>query len=223
MAPLLLSMILVGCNGFGLGWGLKDADSASPSGDSAPSRDSDADSDADSDTDTDSDADGDSDTDTDADTDWNPEVDCAGTYDTRPPKGPDCLTSTLKCGDEVLATTEGGLRTYDEDFYGTTAYCFVPYTDYGGPERVYELEVSAGDTATVYLWAPCGDMSLAMVRWSEDNECPAEETILSECEGFAADDNGSASVWADKDIRYLVIVDSSKDIAAPFALKVECQ
>ena len=64
---------------------------------------------------------------------------------------------------------------------------------------------------------------LALLRWSENSECPVEETILSECEGFAADSSGDASVWADKDIRYLVIVDGSKDVAAPFALKVDCQ
>lgn len=228
MTPMVLAMILAGCVGFGLGFESKDKDSAPVGTDSGPEvegdadTDADSDSDADADADSDADADADSDTDSDADTDWEPEVDCSGSYDTSLPGGPDCVTSALRCGDELTATTKGGLRLYDEDFYNE-AYCFVPYQDYGGPERVYELEVDAGVSATVSLWSPCKDLSLSLIRWSDDNECPSADTILSECEGKEADDAVSASVWADKDLRFLVAVDGAAGVEVPFALKVECE
>lgn len=223
MAAWVLATILLGCNSFGLDWGPK-LDDTDPAGqDSGAPDDSEGDADTDADGDTDSDADGDSDTDSDADTDWEPELDCAGSFDTSLPGGPDCVTGALRCGDELSATTEGGLRLFDEDFYDN-AYCFVTYSDYGGPERVWELELDEGVRATVHLSAPCKDLGLSLIRWSEDNECPSADTILSECEGFDADDSGSASVWADRDMRFLVAVDGpAASGGVPFSLKVECE
>ena len=152
------------------------------------------------------------------------DFDCDGAYDDSLPEGPDCLSGVLQCGDVVEGTTRGGSSQLTRDFY-ESAYCFVPYNAYDGPERVYELELEANTTATVTLEAPCGDLGFGAARWSDTETCPAEEGhAILDCNGQPSDtvgDTKDAEFWAEDDTRFIISVDG--DEPAAFRLTVECR
>lgn len=152
------------------------------------------------------------------------DLDCDASYDDSAPAGPDCLTGTLSCGDVVEGHTRGGSSVLDESFY-ETAFCFVPYTSYTGPERVYAIDLDAGLTATVILEAPCGDLGFGAARWSDEDTCPSgEDHAIIDCNGKPADTTSNtkeASFWAEIDTRFVVSVDGAEPAA--FRLSVECE
>jgi len=151
------------------------------------------------------------------DTDPVPTVDCDADLDDSSPV--ECLSGSLHCGDVVHATTAGGDRGYSDRFY-ESAYCFVPYNSYAGPERIYELQVSPGQQAEVVLLSPCEDMALAVARWEDQDSCPPEENHqILECEGKEASSGGRVRVYSPSGARYLVIVDGP---ASNFELRVTC-
>ena len=225
MVGLMLTAILAGCGLFEFNVKDKDSGAADDSvpGQSetdAPEGDADADGDADSDSDGDGDSDSDADSDADGDTDWDPGLDCDATYSTAAPGAGDCLTGALKCGDVITATTQGGSDVYDGDFY-SAAKCFVPFSSYDGPERVYEVELPADVVATISLSAPCSDHAIAFARWEDDSRCPTQDHTITSCEGKEDASGAELTMWSDRDSRYLLIVDGAS--ASPFAVKIECQ
>jgi len=151
------------------------------------------------------------------------DLNCEGSYDDSAPAGPDCLTGVVSCGDVVEGHTRGGSTILDRTFY-ESAYCFVPFTSYDGPERVYELALDADTNATVTLEAPCGDLGLAAARWTPEDECPSgEDHAILDCNGAAADsvsDTKTATFWAENATRFVVAVDGAEP--APFRLTIEC-
>ena len=151
------------------------------------------------------------------------DLDCDGTFDDSAPGGPDCLTGVVTCGETIEGHTRGGSSAMGQDLY-ESAFCFVPFTDYSGPERVYELQLPADTTAYVTLEAPCGDLGFAMMRWSDEETCPTgEDHSILDCNGQPADTTGNtkdAQVWAEKDTRFVISVDGAEPAA--FRLNVEC-
>jgi hypothetical protein len=206
-------MLLLSCNFVEV----TDGDDSSGGGGDA---DADADSDSDSDSDSDADADGDADTDADSDAD-NKEFCARSLDDSAPASG--CVSDTLACGDEVEATTSGGSSAFTSDEY-EHFYCYVPYDLYEGPERVYLFALPAGTDATLSLKAPCDDVDLAVVKWSDDDTCPVYEDDLSVCEGSNTEGGDSAEVggW-DDDTWWLVIVDPPAEEGTNFRLSVSCE
>ncbi|MCB9759571.1 MAG: hypothetical protein H6739_06995 [Alphaproteobacteria bacterium] len=173
------------------------------------------------DTDTDADADTDTDTDSDADTDLG--VDCDASYSTAPPAGPDCVTSTISCGDTVYGTTEGGSTIMDEDLYGD-AFCFIPYDDYQSSERVYALTVPQNTSVTLTVDTPCAPMSYAMMRWDDASFCPhGTQYSIAECEGDEAGGGGVEHIDVFNAARYLISIDAPEGTTGPFGLRVECE
>ncbi|MEY3213367.1 MAG: hypothetical protein RIT28_3848 [Pseudomonadota bacterium] len=223
MVGLMLTAILAGCGLFE--FNVKDKDSGAAD-DSVPGQsetdapEGDADADGDADSDADGDGDSDSDSDADGDTDWDPGLDCDASYSTAAPGAGDCLTGALKCGDVITATTQGGSDVYDGDFY-SAAKCFVPFTSYDGPERVYEVDLPADVVATISLSAPCSDHGIAFARWEDDSRCPNEDHTITSCEGKEDSSGAELTMWSDRESRYLLIVDGAS--ASPFAVKIECQ
>lgn len=142
---------------------------------------------------------------------------------TDPPGGPDCVTGVLACGDSIEGTTRGGSNQIEAEVY-EDSYCFVPFENYDGPERAYELELPEYTYATIYYSFPCQDMAIAAFRWSS-NECPTlggETTFV--CEGDGLGRSGSVEISYElEDKRFLVVVDAPSGTEAPFALRVECE
>ncbi|MCP4810596.1 MAG: hypothetical protein GY913_33065 [Proteobacteria bacterium] len=163
---------------------------------------------------------------TDTGTSVSSDLDCDAAYDTTAPSGPDCLTGTITCGQTIEGTTLGGSTVMDSDLY-ESAYCFVPFTDYDGPERAYELQLEADTTAYVTLEAPCGDLGFGLMRWSYEDTCPTgEEHGILDCNGQPSDSTSNtkeAQVWAEKDTRFVLAVDGSAGGGAPFRITVECE
>ena len=141
-----------------------------------------------------------------------------------PHSGPSCVTDTIACGETVAISTRGGTDVLESSFY-ESATCFIPYSAYEGPERVYELILDGGGapmTATVTLDSPCEDLSLATFFWTED-ACP-EGTAhnINSCDGGGASSGDSATLYTtgeDPD-RYLIAVDGDEEAA--FMLSVSC-
>jgi hypothetical protein len=76
----------------------------------------------------------------------------------------------ISCGDRIEGTTEGGSNQIEGEVY-EDSYCFVPFENYDGPERAYELMLPEYTFATIYYSFPCQDMAIAAFRWAPD-ECP---------------------------------------------------
>lgn len=141
---------------------------------------------------------------------------------TDPSPGPDCLTGVISCGDRIEGTTEGGSNQIEGEVY-EDSYCFVPFENYDGPERAYELMLPEYTTAKIYYSFPCQDMAIAAFRWAPD-ECPTfggETTFV--CEGDGLGRSGSVEISHElEEKRFLVVVDAPSGTEAPFALRVEC-
>lgn len=139
--------------------------------------------------------------------------------------GPDCVTDTIACGDELEATTEGGSSAYVGDDY-THSFCFVNVYNhtYAGNERVYALELPADVTADVTLEAPCADVDLAVLLWPDTDRCPTYDDGVAVCEGDDQEGDDAVSVsWGDEASRWLVVVEPKLPADTPFRLRVECR
>lgn len=150
---------------------------------------------------------------------------CDETFPTDAPPGPDCLTSTLACGDEVEGTTEGGsnVMTFD-NWEGWFCTPNLDRHDYDGPERVFRIFVPEATTATFSLETPCDDLDLFVFYWQDDDSCPTAGNGILECEaGDSTSDREDASVWSDVGAWYLVAVDAKDGGTANFRLSVACQ
>jgi hypothetical protein len=140
--------------------------------------------------------------------------------------GPDssCFTGSLRCGDVLEATNEGG----DSDFVGEdweSWFCTpnLDRWDYDAPERSYTMDIPAGTTATFDFATPCADLDLFVVKWQEDS-CPSSGVSIRECESVDDEGNGgSVSVWSDVGAQYLVIVDGRGGETGNFRLSVSCE
>jgi len=212
-----------------LGWlavgGCTMVECASKPDDSAPEGDTDTDTDADTDGDTDADADGDTDADADADADSDSDTDpefCDQRLPDTPPGGPDCITNTIRCGQTITATTEGGSDHFDSVHY-ENFFCLVPSGDYHGPERVYVIELEGDVLATFELYSPCADHDVIVLRDDDGRDCPDSDQLLTECESDVSSGSGSTSVWTDRSTRYLVIVDGKQGAEDNFELSVVCE
>jgi hypothetical protein len=182
------------------------------------------DTDPDTDTDTDTDTGPDTDTDTDTDTDNGSDVDCDANYSTPAVSG-ECITGPLSCGGEVYATTVGGSTFYDEVQYETSVFsCIGPWgtgISYSAAERVYEIDVPAGKTATVVLDSPCADLALRTIR--SGDECLSISTTAANCDGPAdVSDPFQTSYVLNSGYRHEILVDGQDGGSGNFKLSVEC-
>ncbi len=157
-------------------------------------------------------------------------VDCSDdTLDTTPPAGPDCLTGSIHCGETIVATTEGGSTELEEVFY-EAARCFIPYENYDGPERVYELILDGNGqdmNAIITLDAPCQELAMGVFYMSDDEtECPnGTQHNISTCYGEAVSSGFETTVYITGQYveRYFIAVDGPSGTETPFSISVDCQ
>lgn len=149
------------------------------------------------------------------------EVDCATAEGNRPRDG--CITRELSCGVQVKGTTAGGEANFGDEIY-KGAYCMPFPNGYGGPERIYALEVPPNTTADIWLDSDCEDLDLFAMRWKYEGKCPTPSHRISECE---VDAGGKGEghvrvVTTTRPSHFLVVVDGKSGVTAPFALSVDC-
>ncbi len=149
---------------------------------------------------------------------------CDDTHDVSAPRGPDCYSGTLVCGETVELTTEGGQADFEAaDF--TSNFCFTNNAGaaYGGSERVFLVTLDADVYAVASLSADCAAMGLAAMRWTDATSCPIDQSV-PECEG--KEGSGSLSVTFGgypTSNQWSVVVDTSGDEPAAFRLSLACE
>ena len=140
------------------------------------------------------------------------------------PAGPDCASATLGCGEVVTATTEGGYSDFVGDNY-TSQFCFpnLDRASYGGPERIYVVELGDGAYAEAVLSADCARMGLSAMRWPKAGECPHGETTVTVCDG--KEGTGPLAVTFggyETQNRWVLVVDTADELPAAFRLTLAC-
>jgi hypothetical protein len=141
------------------------------------------------------------------------------------PGGPECVTDTISCGDQITGRTGGGSTDLDADLYDQW-FCGYPYpADYDGPERVYVLDVQGSNSISVSLDSPCEEVDLFAIHWVDDG-CPYDGVSISECENGWKDGGDSLSLFTDQSYRFLLIVEprttSGRAADTNFRLSVDC-
>ncbi|MFZ5479153.1 MAG: hypothetical protein ACOZNI_20485 [Myxococcota bacterium] len=149
-----------------------------------------------------------------------PPMECDAPVDEGEPVG--CISGTLRCGDVVEGTTEGGDDLWDDPFYARH-FCFPAGDDYGGPERVYRLEVPANQDVTIRLDSDCVDLDVAALAWDYAGKCPTVNHNIPECESTNRSGGGKVRLNTFKARDYLVVVDGKKRETGTFRLTVQCK
>ncbi|NOY25051.1 MAG: hypothetical protein GXP62_04175 [Oligoflexia bacterium] len=148
-------------------------------------------------------------------------VACDATF-AAPKKGD--VTSTIKCGGSVTASTEGGSSSFGDDFY-QRAFCTPARKHYDdAPEAIYLLEVPADIQATVSLSSPCADLDIAAISWALGGlPTLAQVGRVRECEMDTKEGDGKLKLTSvNKSQVYLITVDGKQGAAAPFRIDVAC-
>ena len=97
---------------------------------------------------------------------YDADIECGTIKAARTPRGKDCVTAELACGDSIVGTTEGGLSEYDDHFYSGDSFCSALPDNYSGSERAYRFAMPANAEAVIVLDSACGgDMDLIAMRW----------------------------------------------------------
>ncbi len=159
-----------------------------------------------------------------AGSDPNPAGWCDEELDAATPAGPDCTTATLACGDVLTATTAGGFSSFTGEQYPAN-FCFtnLDRSTYGGPERIYLVELEAEQYAEVVLSASCARMGLSVIRWQTEGTCPSGEFTVPVCDG--EEGTGSLAVTFGgypSENRWVIVVDTAADDPAAFRLALTC-
>jgi len=174
-----------------------------------------------SDTDTDTDADTDTDTDTDSGSGGS-DLDC--TLNPPPQSSLDeCVTALVSCGSRTVATMQGGTTAFDADAYENWFCTPFPESDYRSAERVYAITVE-DKWMTVSLESPCDELDLFVIHWNAwgtDQDCPAENTVLTFCEVDDSGAGGELSFLANG--TYLIIVEAREASSEVFQLDISCE
>ncbi|MEQ1504920.1 MAG: hypothetical protein ABMB14_21995, partial [Myxococcota bacterium] len=150
---------------------------------------------------------------------------CGDVDDGGPVAGPDCVTATIRCGETVVGHTRGGVSRFDSRFYEKT-FCTPATTNHdSGDERVYLLELPAGDR-TVDLWldTPCADLDLAAIRVTDPSRCPTNDDPVPQCDMWPNDGTAREHVRITSQVatHWLVVVEGKGDAEGAFGLTVAC-
>jgi hypothetical protein len=144
---------------------------------------------------------------------------CQESFSTDPAPGPACVEDTIRCGETVTATNEGGQSNYDLGFYQPT-FCFVDSNDFDGQERVWIFDQPAYSSATVTV-DHCNQASVVAMSWSDEESCPEVGSTVNRCEGSSQD--GDVTFFVDRETRWLIAVDTRSGEEGNFTLNVTCE
>ncbi len=148
-----------------------------------------------------------------------PALACDAAVPNEEPQG--CLSGTLKCGDVIEGTIEGGESNWSDDFYAGI-FCFPAGDNRAGPERVYRLEAPANQDIHLKLQSDCVDLDIAALAWQYEGTCPGVNHLIPECEADAHVGGGDVHLSTFKARDYLVAVEGKNRKTGPFRLTVTC-
>ena len=155
---------------------------------------------------------------------YDADIECGTIKAARTPRGKDCVTAELACGDSIVGTTEGGLSEYDDHFYSGDSFCSALPDNYSGSERAYRFAMPANAEAVIVLDSACGgDMDLIAMRWPETESCPNIHHSLGQCDEDDSKGDGRLELYSDKRERNFILVVEGKDgIGGEFGIKIDC-
>lgn len=155
---------------------------------------------------------------------YDADIECGTVKAARTPRGKDCVTAELVCGDTIVGTTEGGLSEYDDKFYSGDSFCSSLPDNYSGTERAYRFAMPANAEAVVSLDSACGgDMDLIAIRWPDEHTCPNIHHTIGQCDEDDSKGDGQLELFSDRHPRTFLLVVEGKDGAdGEFGLKVDC-
>lgn len=155
---------------------------------------------------------------------YDADIECGTVKAARTPRGKDCVTAELVCGDTVVGTTEGGLSEYDDKFYSGDSFCSSLPDNYSGSERAYRFAMPANAEAVVSLDSACGgDMDLIAIRWPDEHTCPNIHHSISQCDEDDSSGDGQLELYSDKHARnFLLVVEGKDGEDGEFGLKIDC-
>lgn len=151
---------------------------------------------------------------------------CGDLQDGGPVQGPDCVTQTIQCNQVIYGHTFGGTDRFDSRFY-EVHMCTPRTTDHdSGEERVYLLEMPAGDhRVKAWLDTPCADLDLTVMTVPDPTTCPSKEQgLLKICDMWPKPGKNREHVEIStqgKTSLMFVVEGKNKDEGA-FALTVQC-
>ena len=146
---------------------------------------------------------------------------CSQHLSTSAPGGPDCVTDTISCGQQIEGRIQGGEANLEESMYEDW-FCGYPFpSDYSGPERVYLLDVDQSTLIDVTLESPCDEVDLIAIHWT-DNDCPRQGVGISECESSWDNGDDFLELYTDRAYRFYLVVEPRRGSDANFRLSVEC-
>jgi len=153
------------------------------------------------------------------------DMECEQPFPSRKPK--ECVSRTLKCGDEIRGNNKMGNRLWEDDFY-RRATCFSISNEggHGGPEMVYKLKVPRKTTAKAVLVSDCEDLNVFAMRWNDrELECPklAHAARVGECQADRTPRGGKVTmVSTEREENYLIAVDGKGGAVGNYHLRIEC-
>ncbi|MBM75519.1 MAG: hypothetical protein CMK59_08960 [Proteobacteria bacterium] len=144
-----------------------------------------------------------------------------------------CFTKEIRCGDEILMTTEGGTDYYERGLY-TSWYAMPNHDeDYDGLEHAFYFWHPGSENATqhrvdVILESPCENMDLYYFQLPSSSapECYNETHGLGQYSHDTSQNNSvqddELAIFDSNYGLYLIIVESRSGVPSPFKLSVEC-
>ncbi|MCB9673668.1 MAG: hypothetical protein H6737_01045 [Alphaproteobacteria bacterium] len=155
---------------------------------------------------------------------------CSDIIEGGPVNGPDCLTSEIRCDQQIIGHTRGGVDLYDTKFY-EKKFCWPGTRDHdSGDERVYKLVMPPGEwRAWVDLHSPCADLDVAGIRFDHGGDrCPDISNTINQCEMKLNDNPGSERIeltsqtGPGQNAVWYIVVEGKNDDEGPFSLYVQC-
>lgn len=139
-----------------------------------------------------------------------------------------CVTADLKCGDNIIGHTVGGVDRYDTTFY-EKKFCWPSTLQHdAGNERVYRLTMPDGEwRAWVTLYSPCEDLNVAAMRFDDDT-CPTIDSMIKVCEMSVKKSTITDRIElttqtpSSYEPTWYVVVEGPDDKDGPFSLHVQC-
>ncbi|MFT7517902.1 MAG: hypothetical protein ACI9MC_000026 [Kiritimatiellia bacterium] len=160
---------------------------------------------------------------------------CSELQDGGKPKGPSCLTDTIKCGQTIIGHTKGGTNQYNTRFYERNTCWPGTRNHNGGDERVYQFVANDSprfkkgeqrQRVTVWFDTPCADLTFSAMYTKKKNQCPGPQDSVGWCDSanpFTRKSNrNKMNMTVDQGEVYYFFVEGADEEEGPFSITLEC-